>query len=297
MRGPPHLATWLASSLWVLLAAACGPEPAAPGPELRAPPAEPRVISLAPSITRIIGAIGGKQSLIAIDDFSRRIDGFERLPSVGGLFSPDLERTVELRPTLVLAVRSAQQGGYIAQLRARDVRVEELSGHRLDEVLRSYVRVGRLIGREAEARELVARVRAELAAVQQAAANLPRRSVALVIERDPLYVVGAGSFADALIAAAGGVNVFSELDDPYPRVALEALADRRPDVLIDSTAEPGAGIDAADSARRYWGRFDWVGRVEAVPSGLATLPGPDLGDGARALLARIHPERARAALP
>lgn len=297
MRGPPHLSTRLASALWVLLAAACGPEAAAPGPEPRVKPAEARVISLAPSITRIIGAIGGKQSLIAIDDFSRRIDGFERLPSVGGLFSPDLERTVELRPTLVLAVRSAQQGGYISQLRARDVRVEELSGHRLEEVLDSYVRVGQLIGREAEARELLARVRAELATVQQAAANLPRRSVALVIERDPLYVVGSGSFADALIAAAGGVNVFSELDEPYPRVALEALADRRPDVLIDSTAEPSAGVDVAGSARSYWGRFDWVGRVEAVPSGLATLPGPDLGDGARALLARIHPERARAALP
>jgi ABC-type Fe3+-hydroxamate transport system substrate-binding protein len=255
------------------------------------------VISLAPSITRIIGALDGKQSLIAIDEFSRGIEGFEQLPSVGGLFSPDLERTVELRPTLVLAVRSAQQGGYIAQLRARGVRVEELSGHRLEEVIESYARIGELIGREAQARALVARVRTELAAVEAAAGDLPRRRVALVIERDPLYVVGAGSFAHALIAMAGGANVFSELHEPYPRVALEALADRRPDVLIDSTAEPSASVDAAGSARRYWGRFNWVGRVEALPSGLATLPGPDLADGARALLARIHPEQARAALP
>ena len=267
-----------------LVVFACSPSPEIPEGELR-------VISLAPSITRVLQALGAADSVVAVDGFSRRLPGLERFPSVGGLFNPDLERTLELRPTVVLAVRSARQHPYMKQLRARGVRVEEIEPYTLEEVLESFRTIGALVGRDAEADRLIADIRRDLEEVAASVRGLDRRSVVVVIERDPLYVIGGGSFANALIETAGGRNAFAELDSPYPPVSLESLADRAPDVILDTVIDPDAGADARRAVEAYWQRFGWVRRVEAFPAGLATLPGPELADGASLLAARIHPDR------
>lgn len=278
----------LAACVFVLLACARQEEPA-PAPLAR-PDASLRVISLAPAITRIVVALGARDVLVGADEVSLRQPGLETLASIGGLFSPDLERSVELAPTLVLSVRSAAQRDYVDRLRAQGVRVEELDSHRFDEVLESFRAIGALVGRADEAERLAERVRLEVEAVARAAEKLPRRTVALVVEREPLYVAGGGSFTQALIEAAGGRNVFGDEAVPYLRVSLEAIAGRAPEVVIDATAPSLAGVAAEDAARAYWQRFAWRPRVEALAAETATLPGPDLAEGARALLARIHPE-------
>jgi ABC-type Fe3+-hydroxamate transport system substrate-binding protein len=281
MRSPA-----LAACMLVLLACVRQDEPA----PLERPDASIRVISLAPAITRIVLALGARDVLVGADEVSLRQPGLETLASIGGLFGPDLERSVELAPTLVLAVRSAAQRDYVDRLRAEGVRVEELDSHRFDEVLESFRAIGALVGRAEEAERLAERVRLEVEAVARAAERLPRRTVALVVEREPLYVAGGGSFTQALIEAAGGSNVFGDEPAPYLRVSLEAIAGRAPEVVIDATAPSIAGAAAEDAARAYWQRFAWRPRVEALVAEAATLPGPDLAEGARALLARIHPE-------
>jgi len=225
--------------------------------------------------------------LVGVDRYSLEVSGAADLPSVGGLFAPDLERTVELRPTLVIAVTSAQQNAFFAQLRARGVLVHEVRPYTLEEVLASYKEIGELVRRDAG--PLIARVRAELEAVRASVEGRTRASVALVIEREPLYVAAGGSFVDELIEAAGGDNVFGDIDGRYPQVSLELLAERAPEVLIDSTV---ASLDPAGlrAARAHWERFDWVRRVEFIAQGVATLPGADLAAGARLLRAKIHPD-------
>lgn len=260
-----------------------------PGPERATE--ELRVIVLAPSIARVIQALDAVDRLVAVDEFSRRLPGLERLPSVGGLYGPDLERTIELRPTLVLSVASARAQPHLERLRERGVRVEELAPYTLDEVLESFATIGALVGKADSGRELAARVQAEIDAVAARASARPRRTVALVLERDPLYVAGGGSFTESLIAAAGGRNVFGDLSAPYPRVSLESLAARAPDVLIDSTVPPGSGAEAAADVRRYWARFRWVKRVAPLERNAVTLPGPDLGEGALLLFELVHPEQ------
>jgi ABC-type Fe3+-hydroxamate transport system substrate-binding protein len=262
-----------------------------PGTEPEPAPESLRVIVLAPSIARVIQALDALDSVVGVDEFSRRLPGLDGVPSVGGLYGPDLERTIELRPTLVLSVASARQQPYLEWLRERGVRVEALAPYTLDEVLESFGSIGALVEKPEEGRRLAARVRAEIDAVAARAAVGPRRSVALVLERDPLYVAGGGSFAESLIASAGGRNVFGDLSAPYPRVSLEALAARAPDVLIDSSVASGGGEAAAAEVREYWLRFGWVKRVEVLERNAVTLPGPDLGEGARLLLEIVHPER------
>ncbi len=229
--------------------------------------------------------------LVGVDQYSRALPGIGELPSLGGLFAPDLERALELRPTLVLGVRSESQGAFFAQLRSRGIRVHEIdSSGSLERVLGTYEEIGREIGREPEARALVARVREQLADVSRSVEVFARPSVALVVEREPLYVAAGGSFASALIEVAGGRNVFADLPSAYPQVSLELLAERAPDVLIDSTQVAATGPETEREARAYWSRFSFVRRVEIVSSRVATLPGARLAEGARILRARVHPD-------
>jgi iron complex transport system substrate-binding protein len=130
-------------------------------------------------------------------------------------------------------------------------------------------------------------VRAELDAIARSVADRPRTSVALVVEREPLYVVAGGSFATKLVEAAGGRNVFADLPQSYPQISLELLAERAPEVLVDST-QASVGAEAEREARAYWERFTFVKRVELVPPGVATLPGTQLARGAALLRDRIQ---------
>ncbi|TDJ09932.1 MAG: hypothetical protein E2O71_00730 [Deltaproteobacteria bacterium] len=279
------LSRWVRGVGWLAVVAGLGCEPGVgPFPEGQ------RIISLSPSISRVLLALGVGDEIVAVDRFSRDLPGLEAVPSLGGLYSPDLERTVELRPTLVLAVSSAQQAGFFDRLRARGVQVEEIEVYTLEEVLESFVRIGQHVGRRPEAEALVRRVRGELEQVAASVKGLPRRTVALILERDPLYVAGRGAFIHTLIETAGGENVFSDLAAPYPRVSLEVLAEREPEIILDTFLDPARGAEAEEGVRRYWRRFGWVQRAEPFPPSAAVLPAPDLSEGARLLRARIHPE-------
>jgi iron complex transport system substrate-binding protein len=261
-------------------------------------PGELRVIALSPSITDIVIALGRRDTLVGVDQHSSLANGLSDLPSLGGLFAPDLERALELRPTHVLGARSESQAAFFAQLRARGVHVYEVdSSGSLESVLATYASIGRELGREAEAQALTEAVRAELSEVAGSVAGRDRPSVALVLEREPLYVAAGGSFASALIDAAGGRNVFADLPQSYPQVSLELLAERAPDVLIDSTQGSDLGPDAERAARSYWSRFGWVKRVELVTPGIVTLPGTQLGAAARILRESLHPDVEAAEVP
>ncbi|MFQ5699097.1 MAG: ABC transporter substrate-binding protein [Myxococcota bacterium] len=253
-----------------------------------------RVISLAPSITRILVALGATDELVGVDSYSLRLGELSGVPSVGGLFSPDLERTVELDPSLVLAVESAEQRAFCEALRRRGVRVETLAPQSLEEQIESIQTIGGWLGIPDRAEALVRRVHADLAAVKvrTRAAGRPPTRVALVVEREPLYVVGAGSFVHALLAIAGGRNVFGDLESAFPQVSLEVLAERAPALLLDSTVLARAGPRAAADARRYWERVLPETRVAVLPRGDVTLPGPHLAQSAeilRQLIAQSAP--------
>ena len=270
--------------LWLLVA--CTPDPVPRADELR-------VISLSPSISGVLVALGVGDALVGSDRFSRKLPGLEEVPSLGGLFAPDLERAIELRPTLILGVASAQQRPFFEQLRARGVPVHEFEPHTLPEVLASFRQIAKLVGREPEGAALVARIVRDLDGIAATTAAHGRPSVAMVVNREPLYIVAGGSFVSELIRIAGGENVFGDLEAPYPQVGLETLAERQPEVLIDTTYP---GLDDEGDARRYWSRFAWIGRVELIPTGVVTVPGAELASAARliqtALLTERTPSRA-----
>jgi ABC-type Fe3+-hydroxamate transport system substrate-binding protein len=115
---------------------------------------------------------------------------------------------------------------------------------------------------------------------------MPRRRALMVLQREPVFVVGSGGFIDELLGVAGAENLGASFGEPYPQVAVEWLIDAGPEVLIDMSDEPGDPLD-------YWSRWPAIpavaaGRVLHLEPARVTLPGPWLDGAIEALVGALH---------
>jgi iron complex transport system substrate-binding protein len=263
----------------LLAGATAGAEPTAS--------ATPRVVSMNPSLTRMLIALGAAATLVGVDEFSARTEvSVDHLPRVGGLFNPSLEAVVALQPDLVVVVPSVAQRDFRNRLRELGIDVLELSNITLDEVLDSIRKLGARVDRVEAARIRVEEIRRTWSDIARRAAEKPSRSVVLVLQRDPLYVAGAGSFLDEMLRAAGVRNAAAHFPDPYPRVGIEWLIAAGPEIIVDSARDP---VPAAE----HWSRWPSIpavaaSRVFAVPAGNVTLPGPYLDRSLQTLFDAIY---------
>lgn len=243
-----------------------------------------------PSLTEILIALDARSFLVGVDAFSKKVSPeVAELPTVGGLFNPSLESVVALEPDLVVLVPSAQQRDFVERLEALGIEVLVLANITLDEIFNSIEVLGERVGRGQSAARLVTGIRDSWREVGEATAGRARARAVLVIQREPLYVVGGGSFIDAMLTAAGAENVAADFDEPYPRVAVEWLIAAAPDVILDADAN-----SPAPSA--YWSRWPSLpavaaDRAVAVSAADITLPGPKLDRAVRILAEAIHAAR------
>ena len=249
-----------------------------------AEPAPQRVVSLNPSLTAMALALGAGDQLVGVDDFSARQEpAVAQLPRVGGLYDPSLEAVVALRPDLVMLVPSAEQRGFQEQLAALGIARFVANPVSYDEVLATIGALGVRLGRAREAEARVAKLRQARERAAAASAGRARVRALLVIQRDPLFVAGPGTFVDDMLRAAGATNVAADLSGPWPRASREWLLAAQPELILDSTDEP-------EPAREFWARWPALrGRVVSLPAGLVTLPGPQLDRALARLEAAMRP--------
>lgn len=270
-----------------LLAMAVATRAAEEQGETTADAAPRRVVSLNPSLTATVLALEAGELLVGVDEWSARQQPEVRgRPTVGGLFTPSIEAVVALEPDLVVVVPSAQQRDLRDRLRALGIDVLELPNISLDDLLGSIERLGARLDRSEIAARRVAAIRSAFEQPSAGSAAPPPWAL-IVIQREPLYVVGAGSFLDAMLRAAGARNVAGEFPEPYPRVDLEWAIAAQPEVILDAT-------DAGEPAAQFWARWPSLpavasGRVVAVPGDRVILPGPHLDGGLRILRDALDP--------
>jgi iron complex transport system substrate-binding protein len=246
----------------------------------------PRVVSLSPSLTAILLALDAMNALVGVDEVSAQAEPRVRaLPRVGGLFNPSLEAIVALRPSAVALVPSAQQRELRERLEALGIEVLALPNIRYRDVLNSIVLLGAHVGRDQAARARVDVIEKAWGEARANAARGPHVRTVLVLQREPLYVVGRGSFLDTMLECAGAENLAREFDDPYPRVSVEWLIAAAPELILDA-ADPAAG------ARAHWSHWPSLpavakGRVEVLDRSL-TIPGPYLDRSLAELSAHVR---------
>jgi iron complex transport system substrate-binding protein len=253
-----------------------------------------RIVSLAPSNTEILFALGLGDRVVGVTEYCDYPPEAEGKPSVGGFSTPNIEEVVALSPDLVLATSIHEKS--IPQLEDRGLTVFALNPKTLDEVLESITLVGEISGKDEEASTLVAEMRDRIEAVTDETANLPesqRLTVFYVTWHDPLKTAGSGTRHDELIAKAGGINVAGELTG-YADISLEAVLEANPQVIIAGVGM-GSGEDLTLQFVNTEPRLENVdarinNRVYSIDVDLAGRPGPRIVDALEQFAEFIHPE-------
>jgi len=255
-------------------------------------PAPPRrIISLVPSVTETLFAIGAQDALVGVTDFCDHPPEARKKPSVGGMLAPSLETIVTLKPDLVIATTAGNREETFAQLERLGIPVYLVNPVRLPDVLDLIARLGALTGHEAGAARLSAAVDARLKAVSARVAALPRPRVLYVLWPDPLIVPARGALVSELLLLAGADSVTATAGEGYPRVSLETAVAGSPEVIILASH----GGNQGPMARDKWRRFSELpavksGRIYSVSGDILHRYGPRVVDGLEQLARLVHPE-------
>jgi iron complex transport system substrate-binding protein len=254
-----------------------------------------RIVSLAPSNTEILYAIGAGAQLVGRDETSDYPIQAASLPTVGGYSGFNTETIVALHPDLVLAA-GINTPELVASLEKLGLTVYYLSNPTtLEEMYTNLETVAKLTGHATEAAVLVDSLKKRVAAVD--ARILPLNSRPMVYYEidatDPTkpYTYGPGSFGDLLIQRAGGVNIGSSLSGQFAQMSLEQLVVANPSIIVLGDSNYGTTADSLKK-RPGWEGLDAVknGQVFPFDDNLVSRPGPRLVDGLEALAKLLHPD-------
>lgn len=253
--------------------------------------AEPRrVVSVLPSTTETLCALGLCERLVGVDDYSDFPASVSKLPKVGGLYNPNIEAMVALKPDLVVV---SKYGKLAESLAAAGITVLAVNPETYDEVFSKTLVLGRVMNREAQAKQLVIQMRRDIAKIEILTKNAVRKPTAYY-EVDPTpYTVGPNSFIGVLLGKAGAVNIIPASLGDFPKISPELVVQQNPQLIL--------GVDLATArARPGWAGIAAVksGRVTAIVPGsaldnLLTRPGPRLPLALAALAKIVHPEMFR----
>lgn len=250
---------------------------------------KPRIVSLLPSLTEDLFAIGAGPQVVGVSMFTDFPRAAVRLPMVGSSSSIDAERIVRLHPDLVVGIPA--QAALVADLRRSGLRVELLRDDSFDDLFDTLRRLGKLAGHSAEAAALERRLHARTAELVRRIPAGPRPKVFIVLDTTPIFTVGDASYIADLLQLAGARNA-SGVRAPYARYSAEALVAKQPDALVGDRA---SGLAAA-LQREPWSALRAVraGRVYVLADAdILERPGPRYNAGLEWLIGHVH---ARAAL-
>ena len=258
------------------------------------------IVSLAPANTEIVFAIGAGDKLIGRTDYCNYPPEAASVESVGSFSSPNKEKVVVLNPDVVLATDIHHQSGDTAWLEEKGLKVVTLAPKTLADILTDISLVGQITGKEAKAGELVADMQSRINYVAQKTAGLSdnqRPRVLHVTWHDPLWTEGQGSFIDALIEIAGGVNIFHDVTGDA-QVDLETAVIRNPEVTTVFTGSGSAVNESYDYIRGSDSPFKTTDaytnpngkRIYLVDADLASRYGPRIVDALEIYARVIHPE-------
>ena len=248
-----------------------------------------RIVSLAPSQTEMVYAVGAGDRLVGNSDYCDYPEEAKEVEKVGGFADPNVEKIVSLQPDLVLAAAGVQ-GEIVARLEELKVPVVVLDPTTLDGVFADLEKLGTLVGEEAQARELVTTLRAAADEVASRVSGLQQPSVFFEIYSKPLMTAGAGTLIEDLVRCAGGTNIGSAAGEGYPEFSQEVLLTEDPDVYI---AVAGAQADPGDIAERPgYAQLTAVkgDRVFVIEDNLVVRAGPRAVQGLQQIAAFLHPD-------
>ncbi len=254
-----------------------------------------RIVSLLPSLTEILFAVGAGDRVVGVTTHCSFPPEAQGRTVVGGYVreSMSLELIVGLEPDLVLAFDDDAQTAVIAELRRFGLPVEAIAVSSVQEVAAAIRRIGELVGRNEAADEVAQEVLASIEQIHRRIDEIPtekRPRVFYAIWHEPLMTAGRRTFIHELIELAGGKNVFGDVDREYFQVSLEEMLARDPQVILGADSH-GLIPSLVDGSQPGWSQVAAIrqGRAFGIDGDIVSRPGPRLGEALRLIADRLHP--------
>jgi iron complex transport system substrate-binding protein len=279
----------------LVLAARAGPAPAPAAAQAARPE---RIVSLVPAVTEMIYAIGDGARVAAVSNYDHFPAQVAKLPRVGGLLDPSVERILAIKPDLVIVYATQQE--LIERLDRAGIPYFNYQHKALSDILTTIRAIGARIGSTARAEAVAAGMERSLAEIRATTAALPHPATLLVFERDPaslrnVYASGGYGFLHDMLEIAGGRNVFAAVKQQAVQASTEMLIASRPDVIVELLY--GDSLKNADIAKelRAWDTLASVPavrshRISALTGDEFVVPGPRVVDATRKLARALHPD-------
>lgn len=264
------------------------------GPVLSGPDRPLRVVSLAPSTTEILFALGLDKEIVGVSQYCNFPEKALAKDKVGSMSQPNIERILALKPEIVFST-GLEQAPVAARLDQLKVKVFVSDPSTIEELYSSIAEIGNIVGREKEAGELVARMRSDISLISKKVQEIPlsaRPRVFVEVWNNPIMTAGKGSYIDDLIKIAGGINVAGDTKRPYSYFSAEEVIKRDPDCIVMGYMDRSNGMDLASE------RFGWE-NISAVKNGrvyndinpeVIFRPGPRVVEGVREIYKRLYPK-------
>jgi iron complex transport system substrate-binding protein len=249
-----------------------------------------RIVSLAPSVTEMLFAIGAGDQLVGVTQFCNYPPEALKKPKVG-YANPNLESLVALQPDLVVAPNELLKPDVLLKLDQLKIPVFVLTEKNIEDIFVHIQTLGRMLDRSTTANAVAMELRQQIAQITQRTERFSPVRVLYVLNSQPLITVGPGSFIDQLIVLAGGVNVAAKASTAYPRLSMEAVLHDDPEVLVFPVGETEGISESEQAAWRQWSTMTAVkqGRLHQIPADLLNRPGPRIARGLELLANILHP--------
>ena len=262
------------------------------GRRVNVPDNPQRIVSLAPSITEVVFALGRQNLLKGVTRFSDFPPQAGRLPQVGSYVHLDLEKIVALQPDLCIAVKDGNPLPVIKRLDALNIPVYAVDPRNIESVMTSIAAIGQLLQAEKQAQALVQDMRGRIRRVQGLVAQVKQRpAVFFQIGISPIVAVGTQTFIHELINMAGGINLTAG-PIAYPRFAREQVLTLAPEIFIITSMARGETFKRVKAQWQQWQDLPAVrnDKIVLVDSDLFDRASPRLVDGLELLARIIHPK-------
>ena len=257
-----------------------------------------RIISIVPSLTETLFAIGAGPEVVGVGSFDTHPSEVATRPRLGGLLDPDMERIFALRPDLV--VLHASQQGQIQQLTRAAIPVFSYAHGGLADTLAVIRQLGARTGHTSDAERVASAIEARLDDLRARIGRRTRPRVLLVFGREPrslrnIYASGGFGFLHDMLEAAGGDNVFADVRRESLQLTSEAILTAAPDVIIELTYDERMTPDNQAAEVAVWNRLPAIpavrnGRVHLLLGNQFVVPGPRMAEATAAIAQALHPD-------
>jgi iron complex transport system substrate-binding protein len=251
-----------------------------------------RIIPLAPSLTEILYYLGLGDNVAGVTEYSYYPPEAKEKPSVGSYVDPNIEKIISLYPDLVIGTRDGNLPNSVYLLDQARIPVYVVNPRNVMDSLSTIEEIGNLCGVSDMAHQLVDTLKKRLEAVQDAVASGKRPVVFIQINRSPIMTVNKNTFLNDLIRLAGGTNMTADEPITYPRISIEEVIRKKPDIIIISTMDMEA---AGEKAREDWMKWKSIpavknNQVYLIDSDTINRPSQRIVEGLEAMARLIHPE-------